>query len=415
MQALSLSKALYRLRRFSRRIWVRTTAIAALALVAASSATLLAPLVPDEMASALGGSALVGILEILASSMLAVTIFSLSIMVQARQSASTQVTPRSYQLLLEDTTTQSVLATFLGAFVFALVSLIVVSTEVYGEAASAVIMGFTLTVIALVVIALLRWISHLSQLGSLIETSRRVEEAARQALEARRLRPCYGCAVSEPMRGEPQRGAALLADRTGYVQHVDFGALSEAAEAGDGTVRVVAPPGHFAVEGQALALYVGDLDEAALRAAFTLGSKREFDQDPRFGVIVLSEIAQRALSPGINDPGTAIDVIGRLVRVLQAFHEERNDGRGIEFPRIALPAITAVDLMQDGLLPIARDGADKVEVQIRLQKALRSLEAGGGELAAAAKEASREALSRASAALSPRDWQRVEAVVDGAG
>jgi hypothetical protein len=47
-----------------------------------------------------------------------------------------------------------------------------------------------------------------------------------------------------------------------------------------------------------------------------VGDVRSFDQDPRFGAVVLTEIASRALSPGMNDPGTAIDVIGRAVRLL---------------------------------------------------------------------------------------------------
>ena len=54
----------------------------------------------------------------------------------------------------------------------------------------------------------------------------------------------------------------------------------------------------------------------AVAEAFTIGAERTFDQDPRFGLCVLAEIASRALSPAVNDPGTAIDVIGRAVRLL---------------------------------------------------------------------------------------------------
>merc|ERR1711969_401193 len=50
--------------------------------------------------------------------------------------------------------------------------------------------------------------------------------------------------------------------------------------------------------------------------AFTFGPVRTFDQDARFGLTVLSEIASRALSPGLNDPGTAIEVTGRVERLL---------------------------------------------------------------------------------------------------
>lgn len=52
--------------------------------------------------------------------------------------------------------------------------------------------------------------------------------------------------------------------------------------------------------------------------AVVLGADRSFHMDPRFGLTTLAEIASRALSPGINDPGTAIDVIKRLIRILIA-------------------------------------------------------------------------------------------------
>ena len=225
------SKGWFHFRRWSRRIWVRTTLIAVLALAAAWVARLAGPLVPPETATRFGGDALVRILQILASSMLAVTTFSLSIMVQARQSASTQVTPRSYRLLVEDAVTQTVLATFLGAFIFALVSLIVVSTGLYSDGASLVILGFTLLVIGLVVIAMLRWIDHLSGLGSVLATTRLVERTAREALTAWRRHPSLGARPLERPEQVPAAAIPVVADRTGYVCHVDVDRISRAAEA----------------------------------------------------------------------------------------------------------------------------------------------------------------------------------------
>lgn len=58
---------------------------------------------------------------------------------------------------------------------------------------------------------------------------------------------------------------------------------------------------------------MSDEDAEAIAATFVIGDSRAFDQDPRFGLVALSEIASRALSPAVNDPGTAIDVTGTLV------------------------------------------------------------------------------------------------------
>ena len=86
---------------------------------------------------------------------------------------------------------------------------------------------------------------------------------------------------------------------------------------------------HGAVPGEQLA--------DALRSAFTIGNERSFDQDPRFGLIVLSEIASRALSPGVNDPGTAISVIGRLVRVLSCWVER--EAQEVAHPAVHVPVL----------------------------------------------------------------------------
>ncbi|MFC6668701.1 DUF2254 family protein [Marinobacterium aestuariivivens] len=107
--------------------------------------------------------------------------------------------------------------------------------------------------------------------------------------------------------------------------------------------------------------------------AFVIGGKRTFDDDPRFGLVVLSEIASRALSPAVNDPGTAIDVIGTLVRLFTLWCEEPEEAPTVEFDRVEIPPLQLEDMFDDAFSALARDGAQTVEVCIRLQKGLRSL------------------------------------------
>ncbi len=122
------------------------------------------------------------ILGIIASSMLAVTIFSLSTMVAAYGAASTGVTPRATTLVMEDTTTHNALATFIGSFLFSLVGLIALSTGVYGDQGRVLLFAVTIAVVILIVYTLLRWIDHLSRLGRVGETIDRVERAAIEAI-----------------------------------------------------------------------------------------------------------------------------------------------------------------------------------------------------------------------------------------
>ena len=86
-------------------------------------------------------------------------------------------------------------------------------------------------------------------------------------------------------------------------------------------MSVVSLPGTFAAPDTVLAGVhaesgeMSGIDRGSIAKAFLIGDARVFDDAPRLGLIVLSEIASRALSPAVNDPGTAIDVIGMLVRL----------------------------------------------------------------------------------------------------
>jgi uncharacterized membrane protein len=243
------------------------------------------------------------------------------------------------------------------------------------------------------------------------DTLDRVEAAASEALRERVASPYLGGA---PLHGPvPDAARPVPSDQVGYVQHIDMAALSSSADEAGVRLWIAALPGAF-VHPAAPVLHVegGEPDEALthrLREAFSIGRDRSFDQDPRFGLIVLAEIASRALSPGVNDPGTAIATIGRLVRVLVHWSEPVDPD--VEFPKVMVPPLLPGDLVEDAFLPIARDGAGMIEVQLRLQKALAALAAIApavfGE-AAAGLSASAVERSR-SAGMLPQDFLRVEA------
>jgi uncharacterized membrane protein len=92
--------------------------------------------------------------------------------------------------------------------------------------------------------------------------------------------------------------------------------------------------------------------------------------------VVLCEIASRALSPAVNDPGTAIGVISTLVRLFHQWARGTQDMKPeVQYDRIFVPCLAEQDMFDDAFTGIARDGAGAVEVAIRLQKAFDSLSA----------------------------------------
>ncbi|MGK2907269.1 MAG: DUF2254 family protein, partial [Desulfuromonadales bacterium] len=155
---------------------------------------------------------------------------------------------------------------------------------------------------------------------------------------------------------------------------------------------------------------VSDEDAKAIAATFVIGSARVFEQDPRFGLLVLSEIASRALSPAVNDPGTAIVVTGTMVRLFVMWNEcgRAGDVSSVRFDRVAVPELSVADMFDDAFTGISRDGAGSVEVVVRLLKALETLAAtGDAAMRDNALRHARLALVRAEIALKVPDDLRV--------
>jgi uncharacterized membrane protein len=400
-----MSRWRWLLTQFSRKLWLRVSVMALIGVATAAAGIVLAPYVPDAWTITIGAKAIDGILNVLASSMLAVTVFSVSTMVAAYGAATNNVTPRATKLLMEDNTSQNVLGTFIGSFLFSLVGIIALSTGLYGSQGRAILLIVTIGLIALIAVTILRWIDYLARFGRLSETIQRVEETTWKAMKTRLEHPHLG---AHPAAGEdrvPEDAQPVFAEAIGYVQHIDIAALEECASKADRSVFLTALPGVFADPARPVAMVSGAHDVEigkAIAAAFTIGAERTFDQDPRFGLCVLAEIASRALSPAVNDPGTAIDVIGRAVRLLAQWgsFDASETEREIDFPHVRVPAIEAGDMFDDVFAPIARDGAGMVEIQLRLQKAfLALLDTDQAAFSAAVVRHSATALVRADADL----------------
>ena len=398
--------------RLTRELWVRATAYALMGVGAALLASVGAPWVPEDMAERLGGESVEQILTILASSLLAVATFSVGAMVTAYTAVSQGATPRVAALVTSDGQTQKSLATFVGAFLYAIVAVTAINASYYGAGGRAILFLVSLAVVALVAYRLLAWINRLSSLARVGHMIDLVEQRACEALMARRRRPFLG-----GHKGALSTGALILSDETGYVQNVDPDRLQEAAESSDCHVQILAAPGAFVRRGEAMArIGLAQCDEKArkeFRSAFILGPSRSYDQDPRFGLIVLAEIAGKALSPGVNDPGTAIQVIGAGVRLLDLWLEPVSGEEAKPSPcsRVLAAPIADADLLDDVFGPIARYGAGDVPVTLRLLKALRSLSTTPGPMQGPARGMARELVERSRRAMPiPADLTRVRSI-----
>lgn len=406
-----------------RTLWVRVMLMGAIALLAIGLTQLIEPLLPRQVSALVGGAQADRLLDVIANAMLAATIFALTVMVTVYRSTASQWTPRVHRLIMQDPTTQNTLATFIGAWVFSLTAIILREVGVFGDDDALVLFVLTVLVIVLIVFALIRWTVHLQTFGSLIDTTRQVEEITRRQFRERLRTPCLG---AHPLRSRsdiPDDASPVRAEASGYVTTLYQESLNAAAAEREIDIYIVAPPGSFVHVNQPLAWVTGDADpeEAQeerrttarlIRDHLTVEDVRGYEQDPRLGLIVMGEIGSKALSPGINDPGTAIDVITRIARILSDYEGEARRATDPVHDRLHVPPLDPSDLIEDGYGSIARDGAGMIEVQQRLQKVLSGLMQHPDEgLARAAKAAAVLEFRRAMEALSfDHDRQRLERV-----
>jgi uncharacterized membrane protein len=297
-------------------------------------------------------------------------------------------------------------------------------------------------VLTYVVFRLLLWVKTLSSLGRLNDTVARIERVSRDTLKAHVKRPRLGAA---PPPHNTHTGTAIRANDSGYLCHLNMSGLQHAASEADCTLHVHLRPGSFVGPDTVLATArqhkrpkdIAEIqsneatpapDADTIRNCFVLGATRSYDQDPRFGLIVLGEVAQRALSPAVNDPGTAIGVLATLTRLVveadraiadhtaeaKATKADKPDAASdeIEFDRVTLPELDIRTLVADSFAPIARDGAAMLEVGIRLQKMLATIARNGSApIALEAQLQARKAMERGLTALShPDDRRQLEAL-----
>lgn len=410
---MTRSHFFFQLSRILSSLWFLPALFAAAALGVLLGAPFIAPFLPDEIGDTIGLTGVYDLLQVLANSLLAVSIFSLGIMASSLHAAASVGTPRARPLLMGDRAAQNAISTFIGGFIYAIVGIVGLSTSYYSSGAKALLFFVTCLVIFAVIVALIRWISRLSKLGDVTEVIRLVEDATRAALLDVARAPYFGGVPSEHT---PVGGFPVTSESFGYVQAIDVGDLGKLADDLAVDLHLVAWPGSYVDPTRPLVISAQAVDEDAsrrIRATFLIGRQRTFEADPRHGLIALSEIGSRALSPGVNDPGTAIDVISTSVRVLAEWSRAASKVQAeVRHRRLHVRPLDAADLLEDAFRWMARDGAGQLEVQIRIQRGLATLAVNDEErFGAAARALSQEALMRAEAAMTlPQDLERLRGV-----
>ncbi len=268
------------------------------------------------------------VLATIAGSIVTVAGTTFSITIAAFSLASSQFGPRLLRTFRRDTGNQIVLGTFISTFLYCLLVLRTVrgtDSDTYVPHLS-VTLGVVLACLSLAV--LIYFIHHTAvsiQVSSVIDS-------VGEELDATILRNCperknrTDDDPSTPVSNSLPDGYAVHAREKGYLLRIDYEGLVDLAVRKNGVFHVPVRPGDYVMACIPLVVFdSGPLGEAEcdeIHSSIYLGSDRSPEQDIEFGFLQLVEIAVRALSPGINDPFTAVSCVDRISAAFCLFVEK---------------------------------------------------------------------------------------------
>ncbi len=363
------------------------------------------------------------VLSTIAASMITVAGVTFSITIVALALASQQFGPRLLRNFLRDRGNQVVLGTFVSTFVYCLMVL----RTVRGGDDSEFVPNLSVTAAVLLALfslgVLIYFIHHVSvsiQASQIIANVASDLEEAIDRLFPEGVGEDVPSVSHEPPPADPGASESLRSHRNGYVQAIDGTRLMKAAAARDLVVRIEAGPGTFVRKGSSLLrLWGGRAAEDgadAVRAAFVIGADRTGAQDISFFVEQLVELAVRALSPGVNDPGTARMCLDRLDQAFSRLATRawpsplRFDDAGAL--RVIAEPLAFEQIAETAFQEIGRHGRHSVSVTCHLLRTLASVssEATRSEDRRALARLAEVTVERALAAIAEdADRRRVEA------
>jgi uncharacterized membrane protein len=312
----------------------------------------------------------------------------LSMMLVAIQLASTQFSPRTMRDWLSNRTMQHTIGLVLGTTVFCLLALR--STRDFGEGETGIVPHLTVLVaVALGVLSLVAVVRSVDHLTHSVRVGAVADRVAAETISVvDRIDPTIPTGqlptVLPTADGTdelvattiPPDAVGIETPRAGWIQQIDADALLDALPEAS-TAFVAVSIGGF-VPAYAPLVWISPAPDAddpcrsQVLEAFAIGDGRTMQQDVEFGLVQLTDIAVRALSPGINDPTTAADVVVHIGDVLLAIwsRDEPSPSRTRDGRRVVLLQATHEAYLARSIGPIRRYGATDPEVMSTLLRTI---------------------------------------------
>ena len=253
-----------------------------------------------------------GVLTAISSSVIGVAGTTFSITIAVLSLTSGQFGPRLLRGFMRDTGNQVVLGTFTATYLYCLLVL----RTIRGTEQTTYVPHFSVTlgvILALLSVGVLIYFVH--HVAESIQVTHIITEVGEETDETvARLFPKNIGGPEGDMTLPDLEPSRVCADAIGYVESVDADGLFGYAQEHRLIMKVEVRPGDYVMpEGLLVSIWPASEDhEGYVRGAFSLGRLRTTMQDAECAFLQLTEIAVRALSPGINDPFTAVQCLDRI-------------------------------------------------------------------------------------------------------
>jgi uncharacterized membrane protein len=292
------------------------------------------------------------------------------------QMATGTFSARYLRIFYRDWVFKAVLAVLVGTFIFSYTLLRHVEADSVPNVGVTLAGAFLGLGVLLFVIFLDRAIHRLRPVAVASLVARAGRKALREVL-AEAARPDAPAVVPAPYSRAGEPTLVVRMTHGGAIQAVDVRGLGTWAHDNDCLVVLRHPVGDFVSAGAALMdVYGGDIgrdDEERLRGMVALGVERTIEQDPAFAVRIMVDIAIRALSPAVNDPTTAVQVMDHLEDLLREVGRVDLSDTGAPLDDMASGLVVPVRRWADYLALSVTEIREYGHVSIQVVRRLRAM------------------------------------------
>lgn len=314
------------------------------------------------------------IVSTISTGIISLTVFSFSMVMLLMNQAASQMSNRMLDNIIGDRVQKLVLSFYIGTIIFSLFLLTNISEQERAGNLPVLSVYFLLLLTITDIFLFVYFLHHITQSFRYEQLIQRIHNRTTGTLDKLDRNSSRG-----QLKDEQQSGREIHSPQSGYYQGFDQKHLLQQAEKHQLIIRFLHPIGTYVLKGTPFLFIEGQVDDSELNKIF-LGIDfyygQEIDKNAYYGFFHLTEVAVKALSPGINDPGTAVLSVNALTDLFAQLMDSPIAGTikdGFGKPRIFTKQICIEELFEKSVLPIWDYGRKDRLVQHALVRMIEQL------------------------------------------